>query len=138
MNGRADMLLRRPNILKDSSKEFKPLLRLAAMEACEPVWTNFQIIERIKVAMDEDTTLKPILAFFMNNTDQALTNIWWRVQDYKMNNGILYFHDAIFVPDDKEIKQQILHSGHDAPVAGHQGWVKTLDLVTRTFYRPTL
>lgn len=63
------MLSRRPDVLGGSLEDSKPLLWLAAMEACELVWTDAQISERIDVATSEDTTLKPILAFFMNGSD---------------------------------------------------------------------
>ena len=42
------------------------------------------------------------------------------------------------VPDDDELQRQILCSRHDSLRAGHLGREKTLDLVARTFYWPTL
>lgn len=50
---------------------------------------------------------------------------------------VLHFQNSIFVPDDEDI-QQLLRSRHDAPAAGHEGRAKTVDLVARTFYWPTL
>ena len=35
--------------------------------------------------------------------------------------------------DHEEFRRQILRSRHDAPVAGHQGRAKTLELVSRDF-----
>ena len=42
------------------------------------------------------------------------------------------------VPDDDEFRRQILHSRYDSSGAGHLGREKTLDLVARTLYWPTL
>jgi len=42
----------------------QPLLRMAALELCELVWSDARIIERLKVSTLEDATLEPILAFF--------------------------------------------------------------------------
>lgn len=33
------------------------------MEACELVWNDAKNIHQIKIAMEDDTSLKPILAF---------------------------------------------------------------------------
>jgi transposase InsO family protein len=50
----------------------------------------------------------------------------------------LYFEGAVVIPDHEELRYQILRSRHDAPAAGHQGRAKTLELVGRDFYWPTL
>jgi hypothetical protein len=44
----------------------------------------------------------------------------------------------VCVPDDPELKRMILEECHDSPMAGHFGFAKTLDLVSRTFYWPSM
>jgi hypothetical protein len=114
------------------------LLRLAALEAVIPVWTDAHILDRIKALLREDVKLKPILAFFENNPEMAPANIRHRFKAYSFKDGLLRFEDTIIVPDDEELRRQILRSRHDVPTAGHQGRAKTLNLVARDFYWPTL
>lgn len=64
----------------------------------------------------------------------APVDVCRRFQSYTFNDGVLYFEDTIFVPNNEEIGLHILRSRHDAPTAGHEGRAKTLDLVTRSFY----
>ena len=116
----------------------KPLLRLAMLETCEPIWNDTKIIQNIKSSTKEDRSLKPIWAYFTNGLDKALANIRRQLQDYSLQDGILYFKNTMVVSDNDELQQQILRSRHDSPSAEHLGRAKTLDLVAKTFYWPTL
>lgn len=78
------------------------------------------------------------MSFFKGELHQQPMDIRHRLQGYNLSEGILRFNDKIYVPDDAELKRQILRSRHDAPAVGHQGRAKTLDLVSRSFYWPTL
>lgn len=138
LNGRADMLSRRNDTDKNMDNNSKPLLRLAMLETCDPVWNEVEILQLIRETTADDKSLQPVLAFLNNEPGRAPTNIRRRFQDYVYKDGILYYMDKIMVPDNEEIQLQILRSRHDAPLAGHLGRAKTLDLVTRTFYWPSL
>lgn len=138
LNGRADALSRRSDVTQGQSQENRPFLRFAALQSSEPVWADSRIIEYVKSAIKEDITLQPIMSFFKRELHQQPMDIRHRLQGYNLSEGILRFNDKIYVPDDAELKRQILRSRHDAPAAGHQGRAKTLDLVSRSFYWPTL
>lgn len=137
LNGRADILSRRIDVMEGKHEEKRPLLRLAATQSDDPVWTDIYIFEQIRLAIKEDETLRPIMVFFQN-AKQAPLDVRRRFQEYTFYDGLLRFRDQIYVPDDEELKRQILRSRHDALAAGHQGRTKTLELVMRTFYWPTL
>ena len=47
MNGRADALSRRADVIEEETQKSRPLLKLAALETCEPVWTDDQILEHV-------------------------------------------------------------------------------------------
>jgi len=138
MNMRADALSRRADITEQGQQEPRPLLKLAALETCEPVWTDNQILEQIRLKSTTDPTMRPMLAYFQNGVDKAPADVRRRFQSYNINDGILCFRGLVFVPDNHELRRQILRSRHDAPSAGHQGRAKTLDLVARKFYWPSL
>src|SRR5690606_36560730 len=58
--------------------------------------------------------------------------------DYNVENGLLFYKGCIVVPDDPDIKKEILKYCHDDITAGHYGIFKTHDLVSRTLYLPGL
>ena len=60
LNGRVDMLSRRADMEDDKNNISKPLLRLAMLETCEPVWNDAKIIQNIKSSTKEDRSLEPI------------------------------------------------------------------------------
>ncbi|GIM11924.1 hypothetical protein Vretimale_15333, partial [Volvox reticuliferus] len=45
---------------------------------------------------------------------------------------------CIVVPNDPMIKREIIHRSHSDPLAGHPGRDRTIDLIRRTFWWPTL
>ena len=137
MNGRAYALSRRIDLMQTECKTDQPLLRLAALESSSPVWSDDHILERVRKAITEDVTLEPLLTYF-NDTSKLPANIRHRFEDYTFTDQILRFQNMVYVLDDEELRRQILRSRQDAPAAGHQGQAKTLELVTRTFYWPTV
>ena len=57
MNAWADALSRSANVIEEEIQKPRPLLKLVALEACEPVWTDDQILERVRMVTKEDSTL---------------------------------------------------------------------------------
>ena len=137
LNGRADMLSRRFDT-STTDNNVRPLLRLAMLEAVEPVWSDDQIFKLIREATPDDPTLGPILRFLTTAHGETPSQLRRQLHDYTLCDGLLFFRGAIMVPDNEEFRRQILRSRHDAPAAGHLGRAKTVDLVARTFYWPSL
>lgn len=57
---------------------------------------------------------------------------------YTFAEGVYYFRNRIVIPQDDTLRNIILHSAHDQPVAGHKGVQRTLELVQRNFYWPSM
>jgi hypothetical protein len=53
-------------------------------------------------------------------------------------DGLIYFRNRLYIPDDEPLRLQIAESEHDSQVAGHFGQKKTLELITRNFYWPKM
>jgi hypothetical protein len=53
-------------------------------------------------------------------------------------NGIYRWRGKIMVPEDEALRTRIIHTHHDIPSAGHRGITKTLELVQRLFWWPSL
>jgi hypothetical protein len=58
--------------------------------------------------------------------------------DCSVKEGKLYFRDRMYAPQEDELRAQILYRHHSAGPAGHPGRVKTLDLITRTWWWPRM
>lgn len=56
----------------------------------------------------------------------------WRIDQ----NGLLRRHDAVFVPADPAVRDEILLMRHDDPLSGHFGVDRTLALLRQDFYWP--
>ena len=54
------------------------------------------------------------------------------------NSGLLLYNGRVYIPDHNNLRLRILREKHDHPTAGHQGYKKTLELVQREFYWPSL
>jgi len=53
-------------------------------------------------------------------------------------NGRLIYRNRIYVPCHDQLRLRILQNHHDPPAIGHPGRAKTLELIDRTYYWPTL
>ena len=53
-------------------------------------------------------------------------------------DGVPYHNEQIFVPDDKEIKRNIMTLYHDSPLAGHLGQSGTISLIQRRYWWPKM
>src|SRR4051794_1343448 len=53
-------------------------------------------------------------------------------------NGIYRLNGKVVVPVDKALRERVIKMHHDLPSAGHRGITKTLKLVERSFWWPTL
>jgi hypothetical protein len=58
--------------------------------------------------------------------------------DCSVKEGKLYFRHRMYAPQEDELRAQILYRHHSAGPAGHPGRVKTLDLITRTWWWPRM
>ena len=50
------------------------------------------------------------------------------------NDGLLYYKNQLYIPDNDELHTAIAKGCHDSRVAGHFGQEKTIEIVTRDFY----
>jgi transposase InsO family protein len=57
-------------------------------------------------------------------------------RDYRLDNKILLFQGKVLVPDNNDLKREILKLYHDSPLVGHPGQQRTLELVSRHYTWP--
>ncbi|QRW21684.1 Retrotransposable element Tf2 protein [Rhizoctonia solani] len=88
-----------------------------------------EINNLIGEAIYEDDCLKEILHKLQNKN---------KVVDWELKEGLLWCQGKIFVPKDETIRNLILESRHNMLAAGHPGQARTLELVSRNYYWPSM
>lgn len=99
-------------------------LTLAPMQVSLSPADQNDLLDRIKAAYLEDAYTK--------DTIEALSQDCF--PDYTLDEGLIFFKGLILVPDNNDIKRDILAHCHDDPLAGHFGINKTFELVHRTYH----
>ncbi|CCO34216.1 Retrotransposable element Tf2 155 kDa protein type 1 [Rhizoctonia solani AG-1 IB] len=85
---------------------------------------------QIKVKQRRDPSLDDIIEFLTVKQENAPPSIRKAYGDYRLDNEILLFQDKVLVPDNDDLKREILKLYHDSPLVGHPGQQQTLELVS--------
>jgi Integrase zinc binding domain len=56
------------------------------------------------------------------------------LRPFSMRDNLVLREGLVYIPEDDNLKLQILQQYHDSPTAGHLGQAKTLELVSRDYY----
>jgi transposase InsO family protein len=111
------------------------LARCAASEVVErveqTVLSDAAILERIRVVARSDPKLEMVWGL-----PSAPASIKSRLKEFVVDDGLVRFNGLVYVPDDDEVKRQILQLYHDSIPAGHPGRANTLALISRNYYWP--
>jgi hypothetical protein len=83
----------------------------------------------IEKLLDQDESLEEILDFLQNSSN-APAYIRKGFKDYQMEAGLLFYQGWIVVPDNEDLKRDLIATFHDSPIAGHPGQQQTLELVS--------
>ena len=73
-----------------------------------------------------------------NLKKQAPNPIKNQLREWELHDELILYKGRIYVPNNKELKRRILHRHHDHPAAGHPGREKTVELVSREYWWPSL
>ncbi|CCO33777.1 Retrotransposable element Tf2 155 kDa protein type 3 [Rhizoctonia solani AG-1 IB] len=95
------------------------------------------LLEQIKEALQDDPSLDTVMAAAAD-PDSMPHSIAAKFKDYTLQDGLLLYQGRIVVPDEPEIKQQLLSHFHDSPGSRHQGRARTLELISRHYYWPAM
>ena len=53
---------------------------------------------------------------------------------FSIEDELLLWQGECYIPDDRDLKNMILHDNHDSKIAGHFGIYKTLERLKRKFH----
>ncbi|THG98618.1 hypothetical protein EW145_g7394 [Phellinidium pouzarii] len=90
---------------------------------------------RIKDAQTTDQLANTILRAKTLNIPSPFK---FSLDDWTIDSNLLLFRKHIYIPDNKDLKQQILHLFHDLPSFGHPGIFKTTSLIRQHYWWPGL
>ena len=139
-NTQADALSRREDIYPDDKLSFEEKNPGNTRQFFQPD----QVVQALVAAITSSNYNPDDLAAFIRQAQasdqETLEKInalaTTTIPPYSLRDGILLYADRIFVPNDPDLRLQILQSRHDHPTAGHPGRTKTFQLVRRDFYWP--
>ena len=88
---------------------------------------------RIQQGYDKDDEIQAIKRNLENNFKEmkgvALGLCEWKDEH-------LWYQGKIWIPNDEELRTDLIHRNHDNPLAGDGGTAKTTELVSRQYYSP--
>jgi hypothetical protein len=106
---------------------------------------------------DNETSFNELIdrAYFYNNTAQtaiiALKNPFFRQWPkfiraeigFAMNNckiceNRIYYRNRLFIPENTELKMQIIYRTYNSETRGHPGRIKTTELVSKSYFWPKM
>jgi hypothetical protein len=94
-----------------------------------------KVMQDIREAQEEDESLQGLIRN-TRNKDNLPATVRKQFHRYSWEGGLLLYDDRIYVPEDKDIRLDLLELHHDSPVAGHRGHARTLELLSRKYYWP--
>ena len=56
----------------------------------------------------------------------------------KKDDGFIYYHNAIYVPRNKELRDKIIGLHHNSHLLGHPGENRTQEIIERNYWWPRL
>ena len=125
-NRKADILSRREEHREEAAKGGGETPALISPELfISAILPDSDLNDLIRDALPDDKSVEKVLKSLEENIP---------VKGWHLDNGLLYYHDRIYVPNESEIRKAVLESRHDNPAAGHPGQFRTLDLLSRNYY----
>lgn len=88
----------------------------------------------IQLAIHLDLSLEAILEFMLRDHSATPASVKAKFKDYELRDKLLLYNGKIMVPDDENIKRDLVANFHDSPLAGHPGQNRMLELLSRRYY----
>ena len=102
---------------------------------------QISLIDAINQAYRENDIAKTMINYLQDSSKRtwlrSLQNVLRKdIAEFKLTNGLIYFRNRLYAPDQKELRTMIVHRTHSSGLTGHPGRVKTLVLIQRTYRWP--
>ena len=142
LGGKPDKLSRRADYeLKEKDNQGSILIdpkkfRVAAMKRGHlSVADDHPLLKRIRQSQNLDKEVSQAMQAIQ---DKGTRKLLKGVEDWNRENGLILFRGKVYVPNDPDIRRELVKLHHDSLEAGHPGEYKTLELVTRNYWWPRI
>ncbi|POM76489.1 LOW QUALITY PROTEIN: Hypothetical protein PHPALM_6260 [Phytophthora palmivora] len=105
------------------------------------------LYDRIRLAYQGDENYTPLVQFLSDGkttkVDRLSSQQRVQLHRFELTDGLLHYRvdpgdpPRVVVPNDEDLKYEILLEAHDAPMSGHLDREKTYQMVSQTFWWPT-
>jgi hypothetical protein len=102
----------------------------------QAITTDDDLAQAIKNALPNDPNIGPYLENLSDPTLPQEDDVKEFLEPFSLRDDLVLRNGLVYIPQNDEIKVQILKSCHDSFTAGHLGQAKTLELVTRDYHWP--
>ena len=103
-----------------------------------PLDVDEDLAKAIQEALPRDRNISEYLENLRNPELPREDDVREFLEPFSMREDLVLFNGLIYIPENDDIKLQILQQCHDSPTAGHLGQAKTLELVSRNYYWPRM
>ena len=128
----ADALSRRPDHINEEEAKAKEIPQTMIPKDMVIAVLNTSWSDQITELIPNDKFANVII----NGLKHGKMPIRSKFTDWKIDDGIIRHQGRIYVPQNEELRHDIIKSHHDPVVMGHPGRLKTLELIRRDYYWP--
>ena len=89
------------------------------------------ILEKIKKARSKDEDVVRVV----EEIKKANVKELWR-EEWRIEGELVLKERKVYMPKNIELRAEIIQLHYDMPAAGHRGWWKTVEFVTRYYWWP--
>jgi len=127
----SDALSRRPDHVPEKDTNNEDIILLPDELFVKLINTELTKLIESAAASDE----------FVKDMDKVLSTkgvppIKSNLLDWKIEDGVLYYQERCYIPDNREVRKMIVQQIHDSPMTGHPGRDSTLEMVQRHYWWP--
>jgi len=129
----SDALSRRPDHVPEEDTDNEDLVLLPDKLFIKLV--NIELAKMIESAATSDELVKDMTNVL---STKGVPTIRSNLSDWKIEDGMLFYQDRCYIPDNKAIRKSIVQEIHESPMTGHPGRDTTLEMVQRYYWWPRL
>ena len=125
----SDALSRRPDHIPEEDTDNEDLILLPDKLFINLV--NIKLAKMIKSAATSDELVKNMTNVL---SMKGVPPIKLNLSDWKVEDGMLFYQDQCYIPDNNAIRKVIVQEIHQSPMTGHLGRDTTLEMVQRHYW----
>jgi hypothetical protein len=133
----ADALSRRPDYMEGLEEE-EPTTLLPGelfIGATEVEVEDAELVTKVREAGKDDPLVQQAIEAI---TQSGVLPLKSAISDWHSLDGLVWYKDRLYVPDDQDLRREIIARYHELLVMGHPGIYKTQEMVRRDYWWPRL